>query len=64
MGRPRLPLLRWGARRARDPIGRRPEMRKNVTAITAHRAAMWNDHHQGDPDGLNHQPEGSPEYAE
>jgi len=39
-------------------------MLKNVTAITAHRAAMWNDHHQGDPDGLNHQPEGSPEYAE
>src|SRR5262245_6899878 len=36
--------------RLRGAMSRRPEMRKNVTAITAQRAAMWKDHHQGDPD--------------
>src|SRR5262249_68941 len=36
--------------RLRGAISPRPEMRKNVTAITAQRAAMWKDHHQGDPD--------------
>ncbi len=40
MGRPRLPLLRWAERRPRDTIGRRPEMRKSVTAITAQRESM------------------------
>jgi len=39
-------------------------MRKYVMAITAQRPEIWNHHGQGDPDGLNHQPEGSPEYAE
>jgi len=36
--------------RLRGAISPRPEMRKNVTAITAQRAPMWKDHHQGDPD--------------
>jgi hypothetical protein len=39
-------------------------MRKYVMAITAQRPEIWNHQGQGDRDGLNHQPEGSPEYAE
>src|SRR5262245_10155964 len=36
--------------RLRGAISRCPEMRKNVTAITAHRAAMWKDNNQGETD--------------
>jgi hypothetical protein len=48
MDRPSLPGFPEGCAQGRQ-ISRRPEMRKNVTPITAQRRAMWKDDDHGEP---------------